>query len=339
MNPSIRCAQAVLILAAISIAVSCGTPERTRSRRPTGDELEAPKAFGDEREDALRPGDAPEERGPGGPSRPSAAAVARRALVLRSLGMISISPRPNEKASSATLEFFEMERQRMVTWLRREEIWETASAEEKTLLSTPIGMKPTGSLDPSKDWREELTVTLWALDEVKRMPEYDTPALGLSFLSRRYLPSVGTLTGDFIQNASLRPAGEIDHEKEKAEIWHWRALARDRIDRQEFPEGKELALLIKDLEKKAIESGFRIRAMPDGKTFFQELLRFSAFYAHQKGLIPRPIHEDFPMLGQKYEALTEKQFQRVREIAGERLHALKWLVGEGADWAAISLDE
>jgi hypothetical protein len=323
MNPRSRIFWAVALAAsALLLQVSCGSTGRGRRAGPAPIETALEDGMPAEAE---IPGESAEPALAGGPR--SAADVARRALVLRCLGQISLAPRSTERAESSTMEYFEGERQKMVAWMRREKFWSAATPREQAFLSTHIGTHVRGSLDPTKEWREELSTALWALGGVKRMPGYDEPAAAFTDMAKR-LPRIGLPTEGFIQAAQLRAAGVILHERQKAEMWQWRALAWERMARKDFPEGEELRELRAGLREKADEENFRLRPMPDGQTLFLELIRFSSNHAYQKGLIQRPIQEDFPAFGKRYSTLRNTEVTLLKRYATERLDVLLWMMGE-----------
>jgi hypothetical protein len=260
----------------------------------------------------------------------SAEEVARRALVLRSIAEVDLYPRADERLSPAVLERFEEERSDLVKWLEREGAWEAATEKEKEILSSKVGTRKQGGTEAENDERESLLVMLWALGMVKPMPPYDTPAPPAAQLGKQ-LPDVGALAGRFLASARLRPEEVIDHEWEVAELWRWRARAREVMRDKMFPQGKELDSQVQDLTKQAQDEKFRLNPIRDGETFFRELIRFASHHAHTKGLIPPPIDDDFPARRRGYADLTEREFARIRRIAVQRHRALNWILGRGEE--------
>jgi hypothetical protein len=225
----------------------------------------------------------------------------------------------------------------MVEWLERQGALGAASGREVAILSAPVGTLERQKVENPAGPREALVVMLWALEEISKLPSYDVPAHALPSLSRR-LPPVGEPAQDFLKGARLRARKVIDRERESAEIWHWRARAREVVEQKRYPQGQELEGLANDLEEKARAASFKLSPIRDGQSFFRELIRFAAHYANARGLIPEPIGEDFPALGGRYADLSERDFLKLSQIAAERHRALNWLSGYGEDWDAVPTD-
>ena len=257
----------------------------------------------------------------------SAQEVARRALILRSLAAVDVYPRSDEQFSPEVIQHLETERAELVKWLEKEGAWGEATEREKEILTTRVGTRKRDEGRADESPREPLLVMLWSLGLVEAMPPYDTPAPPVNRLNR-YLPAIGEPTEKLVRGAELRPEAEIEREWETAELWHWRARAREVMRDKRYPQGRELDSQVQALTEQAREDGFRLKPIRDGETFFQELVRFAAHYGHRQGLIPPPIGEDFPAKKKSYADLDEKEFESVRRLAAERHHALRWVRGE-----------
>ncbi len=306
-------------------AVSCSSPPSTPQHQQT-------------REERLR-----ELYGSGGPdsvSRPSVDGatarsapplvqeVARRALVLRALAELSTFPRAGESAAPAAIRHFEEERQNLVRWLKSERIWGAASNAERTLLGTPVGTPPPSETPDVASAHEQLAVILWALRFRNELPAFDARAPSLSVLGRS-LPTSGSATAQFIEGARLRPASEIQHAREAAEMWFLRSWVRDVVEQGNPPEAEAIEPMVEDLRAKAREANFDLGPIRDGRSFFQELIRFSAHDAHVRRLTPPPIADDFPALGKAYRDLSGADHRRLSVLVRRRLMALNWLAGRG----------
>jgi hypothetical protein len=150
-------------------------------------------------------------------------------------------------------------------------------------------------------WQAEgLGVLLWALGRTG-MPPYD-----LAFDHDRLLAV--TLDG-----AALRPATEIEHARQTARLWHWRARTSHLQE-----EG--------------------IIALPERWKSFDQLIGATAMRGHEQGLLPRPLRGDFPAFGTVYRSLTPEQRAEAESIAWERHRALNWLCGLGRSWEDVPTD-
>ncbi len=306
-------------------AVSCSGPQRP------------PQQTRDERLRDLYGSGAPNSRGQqagnGASARagsPSVQDVAQRALLLRAMSELSTFPRAGESAAPAALRYFEEERQKLVEWLKREKVWGAATEGERTLLSTPVGTAPRGEFRDVASAQEELAVILWALRIRSELPALDAPAPSLPILGK-LLPESGAATGDFIEDARLRPASEISRAHEAAEMWYLRGWVRDVVEQGQSPEAEALEPMVEDLRARAREANFDLGPIRDGRSFFQELIRFSAHDAHERRLIPRSIGNDFPALGKAYRDLSGAEHRRLSVLVRQRLKALNWLTGRGEE--------
>jgi hypothetical protein len=144
-------------------------------------------------------------------------------------------------------------------------------------------------------WQAEgLGVLLWALGRLG-LPPYD-----LAFDHDRLLAVS-------IDGAALRPAAEIEHARETARLWHWRARTSALQ--------KEGAL-----------------QLPERWQSFDQLIAATVMRGHERGLLPRPLRGDFPAFGTVYRDLSPEQRTEAESIAWERHRALNWLCGLGASW-------
>jgi hypothetical protein len=163
---------------------------------------------------------------------------------------------------------------------------------------------PDGAGDPAvvdAVWQAEgLGVLLWALGRIG-LPPYDLPfdhdrLLAVSF-----------------DGAALRPAAEIEHARQTARLWHWRARTGVLQD--------EGALVL-----------------PDRWTSYDQLIAATAMRGHEQGFLPRPLRGDFPAFGTVYRDLSTEQRLEAESIAWERHRALNWLCGLGRTWDDVPTD-
>jgi hypothetical protein len=150
-------------------------------------------------------------------------------------------------------------------------------------------------------WQAEgLGVLLWALDRIG-LPPYD-----LAFDHDRLLAVA-------LDGATLRPAEEIEHARQTARLWHWRARSGTLHHEGRFP-------------------------LPERWKSFDQLVAATAMRGHEQGLLPRPLRGDFPAFGTVYRELTSEQRAEAESIAWERHRALNWLCGLGSSWDEVPTD-
>jgi hypothetical protein len=150
-------------------------------------------------------------------------------------------------------------------------------------------------------WEAEgLGVLLWAL-ELAALPPFDR-----SFEPERLLDTE-------LGAARLRDRVEIEHARESARLWHWRARTAF------LGAGGELEL-------------------PAGWQSFEQLIAVAALRGHERGLLPAPLRGDFPAFGTGYRGLGHDQQLETLSIAYERHRALNWLCGRKSGWAETITD-
>ena len=133
------------------------------------------------------------------------------------------------------------------------------------------------------------------------MPDFDQ-----GFDLRRLLDTATTA-------GRLRDPSEIEHARESARLWHWRA--RTALLRA----GGELEL-------------------PAGWSSFEQLIAVAALRGHERGMLPAPLRGDFPAYGRGYRSLTAAEQLETLSIAYERHRALNWLCCVGGGWAQTPTD-
>jgi len=152
-------------------------------------------------------------------------------------------------------------------------------------------------------WQAEgLGTLLWAF-ELVTLPPFDR-----TFDPRALLAAAASL-----REARLRDATAIEHTREAARLWHWRART---------------SLLRADGELE----------LPGGWQSFEQLIAVAALRGHERGLLPAPLRGDFPAFGTGYRGLSREQHAETLSIAYERHRALNWLCSRGGGWAETPTD-
>jgi Domain of unknown function (DUF4272) len=178
-------------------------------------------------------------------------------------------------------------------------IWPAMTPPERALVTTsPLDLDPQVIADAA--WSLEAAVTLlWAFGIPEVLPRFDA----------RSDPSAleVILEPSFYTRVKLRPSAEIDRARQTAELWHWRSRTR-QLDELGTP-------------------------LPPGLGFasLDEIVRTTAAAAAADGVLPAPIHGDFPARGVAYRSLSPEDWGEVASIARERHHGLNWLCGRAPD--------
>jgi hypothetical protein len=202
----------------------------------------------------------------------------------------------------------EAERFDLGAWTASEGLPALATTEEAETLVAPLG-----ALDPIQidraTWEAEALVALaWALGLVESIPPYDAIADPLAALDA--MPAPWDSLAQFARSAKLRPVDELATERERAEVWRWRALAE--MTRRD--------------------------GTPEEKRDVQTMLRDLAREASEADLIPPLVDGDFAVEGRPYRRVSDEDLDELAEIAFQRLRALNWTCGFGDSWQDPALD-
>jgi hypothetical protein len=150
-------------------------------------------------------------------------------------------------------------------------------------------------------WQGEgLGTLLWAL-ELAPLPAYDR-----TFGVERLLATA-------TEQGHLRERTELEHAREAARLWHWRA-------------------------RTAFLSADGALDLPDAWASFEQLIAVVALRGHEQGLLPAPLRGDFPAFGTSYRSLAPAQLLELLSIAYERHRALNWLCDPASSWASTATD-
>lgn len=202
----------------------------------------------------------------------------------------------------------EAERFDLVAWLRDEGLDRLATPAERALLDTRVG-----TLDPkaaaTASWQTEALASLgWALALVDAAPDYDAPADPAALLA--LLPAPWERSAPFRQRASLRDEATIATERERAELWHWRAGASEALASARGADRQDILVAIDEV----------------------------AEASRRAELLPSLVGGDFPARGRPFRDLEPDALAEIGTVAEERLRALNWLCGFGSGWDDIPLD-
>ncbi len=239
-----------------------------------------------------------------GAARPAPEAVATRAVVLGALCIRAFL----EHIGQEQPEEAEAERVRLLHWLNEEGL-----ADAVTDAETPVFEAPVGELGDDRAveaaWQiEALAVLLWALGQREAVPPYDEEADAEAIL--HLLPRVGEPTATFRVMAGLRPAAELEAERERARLWHWRARTQVLLDQGFDDPDVDLAAAVMRAGEQAVA----------------------------RGALPGLLEGDFVALGRPYHELPDDEFGMVASLAAVRHAALNWLCGHAQDWDLAGAD-
>src|SRR5579872_5481035 len=141
-------------------------------------------------------------------------------------------------------------------------------------LKVALGMLPGGEGDPAvidAVWQAEgLGMLFWALGLVELEP-----------FDRHFDPEwlVATPTA----HGTLRDKAEIEHAREAARLWHWRARTA------------------------TLTAGEQGLELPQAWASLEQLVAVAAMRGYERGLLPSPLRGDFAAFGSGYRELSPGQ--------------------------------
>ncbi len=253
---------------------------------------------------------------------PNAAAVLKRALVLKYLIVKVMATPPEEFLAECRSQWSEAEWRQfqseakaqsegLAKQLQNSKLWrEMDNGEQSLMLADPAAITEQKRIDAS--WlTESIFCLLWALGYFSEVLPYDQQA-NPELMKKLPSGSVRLLS----KEAKLRDSSAIGKQRDIAELWHWRSRTR------------------------RLQEEGRMPALVGGKLSVAEMLRISSNEASKAGDIPAPIGDDFPAFGKAYRDLVREEFASATSIAQERHRAFNWLCGlaPGNRWSETPTD-
>jgi hypothetical protein len=200
------------------------------------------------------------------------------------------------------------ERFDLLEWLKAQSLAADLTQEEADLMSAFVGAIDQDSKD-LVTWNAEVLRTIgWFLSIVEDIPEVSKPTDLSPILN--LVPSPWDETASFLSALRSRTVEDTEYERERAEIWLWRAEIEG--DRRAL-RGCDLAELEADL-REVVEESIR---------------------AHY---LPEEAKRDFTIDGRSFGDLDAETNDFIGGIAAARLHALNWICGFGTTWGDVPLD-
>jgi Domain of unknown function (DUF4272) len=231
------------------------------------------------------------------------AEAAARAIVLASLlRRLALEPTVGEAGEDPAAEVFDLRQ-----WLIGEGLDAAMTPREAEFIR-----RSPGSLTPNEiadiSWQgEALAALAWALGLVgAQTPGRSAPIEPLL----EAIPEPWASPRRWSEEAKLLPEPDIAQERERAEVWHWRAVA-ESLRRDASPrERQEIETAVREVTMNALASG----------------------------LIETSIAADFAVEGDAVRRMPVLDLDRLVMTSRARLHALNWLCGFGDSWDDIPLD-
>lgn len=202
----------------------------------------------------------------------------------------------------------ETERWDLNAWLDERGLSAVVTPEERRLLERPVGQFAPEELARGPWLSEALMALAWAACLVDVLPPPVEPVDVAPVLAQ--IPAPWDELRPFIDRLRLRSEEEIAFERERAEVWAWRAGI--------------------ETERRAT----RGRAARELQAVIEEVVHEAAV----SGVLPPETLADFPVDHVPFNALPMEQVEQIALIASARLHALNWLCGFGETWETVPLE-
>lgn len=202
----------------------------------------------------------------------------------------------------------EAERWDLAAWLNEHGLDAHLTPQERDLLNRPAGSLSEEDL-ASETWLSEALVALaWSAALVDALPPPVEPSEPGPVLART--PAPWDDVRPFLKSITLRNEEEIARERERAEIWAWRAGIEAERRAAQGRAALELQETIAAVVREAVASEF----------------------------LPSSGLADFPVDGMPFSAIPDERWEQIAVITTARLHALNWLCGFGERWDDVPLD-
>lgn len=253
---------------------------------------------------------------------PNARTVLERTIILRELFVKGLVTPPLDVLAKTMDGWGETERHAFnedgkkqfsdrISRLRELGLWIKMMKEEREFLNVgPLETSRQAMVDAI--WLiESIVCLLWALGYVSELPPYDEQT-DPEMANRLPKESAETL----FSKVSLRPAHQIQKQRDIAELWHWRSRTRRLQELGQMP------------------------PLPGEGYTIEEIISLASSKAAEAGDLPAPIEKDFPAFGKAYRDISPEEFATATSIAQERHRAFNWLCGlaPGNRWADTPTD-
>jgi hypothetical protein len=211
------------------------------------------------------------------------------------------------KLDSGFAQMFRQQREK----LRSAGLWDHMEKSEQEFMNVGI-FETTMRQRVNASWlAESIMCLLWALGCGERVPAYDQQSD-----PRSNSVLAADLLGGATRQVKLRPHEEIERERDRAELWHWRCRTHKLLASGQIPD-----------------------TLPDG-TPMMEIIRMTAEKAAEEGVFAQPIGGDFPVFSKAFREVSEDELSLLTSVAMERHKALNWLSGyaPGNRWSETPTD-
>jgi hypothetical protein len=232
------------------------------------------------------------------PAREVAARAIVLATVLRRLGL-ELGENPPDEARADAFDLRE--------WLQDNGLLDAATAHERELLARPISSLSDNEIAAWSWQGAALEAIFWSLRLSPATP-HRSPSSLLDILDT--IPAPWDEPGNWIRATSIQPEETISSERERAEVWHWRAITE----------------------------ALRREAAPGDLAAIDAVIRDVVGEATASGVVADVSGGDFLVGGIQVRDLAPDLLDELQMTTADRLRALNWLCGFGESWDDVPLD-
>lgn len=202
----------------------------------------------------------------------------------------------------------EVERFDLWMWLQDHDLESDLTVDEIRMFETGAGMLSSDEASAAT-WNSEALIALaWATELVASLPEPDHISDPATVLAQ--IPEPWVDPNAWVTSVILREESEIARERERAEVWLWRAEIEEERRQSKGRARQELEADISDVVTESVAVG----------------------------LLHRDANGDFRVAGVPFYNLSADQIDAIGAVAAVRLHAMNWLCGFGTSWDDVPLE-
>lgn len=228
--------------------------------------------------------------------------VFRRAVLLATLVRRAAFEKPGPEAGEQDPFERETDRFDLYSWAMKE-LSNTATADEQSLLRAPVGDLAQEEIDLCLASALPANALMWALGGTSSLGLNDTPESIVETLLG-WTMGPWDEVGRAAKGQTLRSEELIAFERERWELWYWRAT----LDESDLDPGETLHDVVADVAEDAIDVG-----------------------------IIDVSERDFAFDGRPFGSISGDEQERIADLAEGYLIALNWVCGFGSSWDDVPL--
>ncbi len=227
--------------------------------------------------------------------------LARRTTLLVTLIRRALLETPDDTDDTDTFAR-ETDRFELYSWARRE-FMSIITGDERSVLESPVGELGLNAINWCLSASIPARALLWALNAQHSLSPADTPAAEMDILMG-WAPEPWEEFDRLARRNVRRPEEELAQERERWELWYWRAT----LTAEDVQPGETLRDTVAEVARDA-----------------------------ERADLINVVENDFAVEGRPFSLLSPDEQDRAAELAEGYLIALNWVCGIGASWEDVPL--